>query len=135
MFVSSQSLSTSSFTSSLRKRAGTASASGPLKGLKRSKKTGAEHLANAVKQLTDSNEEQASQLMKEREVERSIKTSTERALTAFLLDFEDLDVDDRVLMTEVFENEVKSRTYLVLNDPIMRRRWVENQLDKIKKEE
>ena len=41
----SQSLSAASSVSSLRKRAGTASASGPSEGLKRIRKTGSEHLA------------------------------------------------------------------------------------------
>ena len=61
-----------------------------------------------------------------------MKSPTEKALAIFFVDFVDLNMDDRVQMTDVFENEIKSRTFLMLKDPIMRRRWVENQLKKMK---
>ena len=111
-----------SFTSSHRKRAGITSASGPFEGLKRIKKTGAEHLAEAIKQMSASNEQQAAQLLKDKNAERNVGTPTKNVLIIFFVNFVDLDMDDRIQMMDVFENEIKSRTFLMMKDPIMRRR-------------
>ena len=124
----SQTLSTpSSFTSSLRKRAGTATAASPFESLKRAKKTGFEHLADAVRSMTTSNEHQTSAMLKSLEVQ----TPMERALELFFLAFKDIDVDDKVRMTDVFENEAKSRAFLAIKDLEVRRRWVDNQLKRM----
>ena len=126
----SQSLSAASSVPSLRKLAGTASASGPSEGLKRIRKTGSEHLTEAITFLSTSNEQQTSQVLKD----KNFETPIERALGVFFPAFEDLDMEDQIRMTEVFEDETKARIFLSLTSSTFRRRWVERQLEKLQEE-
>ena len=45
-----------------------------------------------------------------------------RALKLFFLTFKNMNVDDKIRMTNVFENEIKSRVFLAIKNLKIRRR-------------
>jgi len=41
----------------------------------------------------------------------------------------DLSEDDRLILTDIIEEEVKARTFVLAKPKTLQRRWVENRID------